>query len=221
MSHVFISYSQKNGEYARKLADKLLVEGFDVWIDDRIDYGDDWWRTIVRAIRKAKAFIAIMTDESNGSEWVQREVTLADKHKIPAFPVWLDGDFHASENWAIYVRTQYLDVRGGRLPEEGFYNQLAQHALRKVTYGSEVAETRPLPTTQLAKKLTLHEAMVIILREKGNQWTHTKDLADELNLRSLYTKKDGSKITQFQVHGRTKNYPHLFEKDGQLVRLKG
>lgn len=76
MAHVFISYSKKNRDYARKLADHLLELGFDVWIDDRIDYGDDWWRTIVRAIRNAKAFIVIMTDESDRSVWVQREVTL-------------------------------------------------------------------------------------------------------------------------------------------------
>ncbi|HEX2908157.1 MAG TPA: toll/interleukin-1 receptor domain-containing protein, partial [Phototrophicaceae bacterium] len=118
MAHIFISYSKKNRAYARQLADKLLELGFDVWIDDRIDYGDDWWQTIFHAIREAKAFVVIMTDEANASKWVQREVTLADQHNIPAFPVWLNGDFHNSANWSIYVRTQYADVRGGHLLRE-------------------------------------------------------------------------------------------------------
>ena len=30
MAHVFISYSKKNRDYARKLADHLLANGFDV-----------------------------------------------------------------------------------------------------------------------------------------------------------------------------------------------
>ncbi len=145
MSYVFISYSKKDRDYARRLADRLIERGFDVWIDDRIDYGDDWWRTIVRAIRGAKAFIAIMTDESDASEWVQREVTLADRERIPAFPLWLDGDFHASENWAIYVRTQYADVRGGALPNDDFYDRLARHAPHKpVSAGADVT---PPPVT--------------------------------------------------------------------------
>lgn len=149
MSHVFISYSKKDKEYARKLADKLIELGFDVWIDDRIDYGEDWWREIVRAIRGAKAFIAIMSDESDASDWVQREVTLADKHKIPAFPLWLDGDFHASENWAIYVRTQYVDVRGGHLPSGGFYNRLEKNAPRKNGRGIELDIRAKLPTANV------------------------------------------------------------------------
>ncbi|HEX2906134.1 MAG TPA: SUMF1/EgtB/PvdO family nonheme iron enzyme [Phototrophicaceae bacterium] len=138
MSHIFISYSKKDREYARKLADKLLAEGFDVWIDDRIDYGEDWWRTIVRNICSASAFIVIMTPDSDTSEWVQREVTLADKHKIPAFPLWLEGDFHNSENWAIYVRTQYADVRGGMLPSDDFYLRLGNAVSPKATPDVEV-----------------------------------------------------------------------------------
>ena len=67
--------------------------------------------------------------------------------------------------------------------------------------------------------MTLHEAIKIILEEKGSEMT-TKRIADELNNRRLYTKKDGSAITAFQIHGRTKNYPHVFTRDGSKVGLK-
>ncbi|MBC6934741.1 MAG: hypothetical protein DWB42_02770 [Chloroflexi bacterium] len=93
-----------------------------------------------------------MTDESDASEWVQREVTLADRERIPAFPLWLDGDFHASENWAIYVRTQYADVRGGALPNDDFYDRLARHAPRKpVSAGADVTAPPPSPPVPLPK----------------------------------------------------------------------
>ncbi len=136
--HIFISYSKKNKDYAQRLKEKLLSEGFDVWIDDRIDYGDDWWRTIVQAIRNASAFVVIMSNESDSSEWVQREVTLADKYHIPPFPLWLSGDFHASDNWAIYVRTQFADVRNGDLPQEDFYVRLAKASPPKPRPGEDV-----------------------------------------------------------------------------------
>ena len=42
MGHIFISYSHKDKKYVEKLEQKLLDEGFDVWIDHCIDYGDDW-----------------------------------------------------------------------------------------------------------------------------------------------------------------------------------
>jgi hypothetical protein len=68
MSHIFISYSKKNRAYARAIADYLLTHGFDVWIDDRIDYGDEWWDVIVRTIRECAACVVILTPESKKLE---------------------------------------------------------------------------------------------------------------------------------------------------------
>jgi hypothetical protein len=66
--------------------------------------------------------------------------------------------------------------------------------------------------------MTLHEAIIIILQEKGGEMS-TSDIARELNKRNLYSKKDGSEITDFQIHGRTKNYPKLFTRNGSKVGL--
>ena len=44
--------------------------------------------------------------------------------------------------------------------------------------------------------MTLHEAIVRLLKEKGQAMT-TSEIADELNLNNWYTKKDGSLITAF------------------------
>lgn len=66
--------------------------------------------------------------------------------------------------------------------------------------------------------MTLHEAIIIILKEKGGEMS-TTEIARELNKKKLYTKKDGSKITDFQVHGRTKNYPKYFTRNGSKVGL--
>ncbi|NWF68965.1 MAG: SUMF1/EgtB/PvdO family nonheme iron enzyme [Chloroflexi bacterium] len=145
MSHVFISYSRKNNEYARKLADQLLGLGFDVWIDDRIDYGEDWWRAIVRAIKACSAFVVVMSPDSGESRWVQREVTLAYELRKPTFPLLLEGDLISSDYWAIFVRAQYADVRGGKMPPEEFFHSVAQLTPRRTTPGREVVAL--LPTT--------------------------------------------------------------------------
>jgi len=67
--------------------------------------------------------------------------------------------------------------------------------------------------------MTLHEAISQVLLENGGSMT-TTEIANALNRNGLYTKKDGSAIIAYQIHGRTKNYPHLFDKDGSTVSLK-
>jgi len=66
--------------------------------------------------------------------------------------------------------------------------------------------------------MTLHEAIQVVLRETGREMT-TIEIANELNKRKLYAKKDDSQITDYQVHGRTKNYPKVFTRNGNRVGL--
>jgi len=69
--HVFISYAREDQEYTRKLAEGLRQCGFEVWLDDRIDFGDRWWQTIVQAIRGSAGFVVVMTPDAEKSEWVE------------------------------------------------------------------------------------------------------------------------------------------------------
>jgi formylglycine-generating enzyme required for sulfatase activity len=119
--HVFISYSRKDQTYARKLADDLRRHSVEVWIDDRIDYGDRWWRTIVQAIRASAAFVVVMTPDSEESEWVEREVQLALRERKPIFPLLLRG-----KEFPLLITTHYADVTDGRMPPQDFYDRLEQ-----------------------------------------------------------------------------------------------
>jgi hypothetical protein len=68
--------------------------------------------------------------------------------------------------------------------------------------------------------MTLHTAIEKLLQQTGRQMT-TQEIADSLNKNKWYQKKDGSKITDFQIHGRTRNYPQLFNRNGTTVSLAG
>jgi len=68
--------------------------------------------------------------------------------------------------------------------------------------------------------MTLHAAIERLLQQTGRQMT-THEIADSLNKNKSYQKKDGSKITAIQIHGRTKNYPQLFNRNGTAVSLAG
>lgn len=47
----------------------------------------------------------------------------------------------------------------------------------------------------------------------------TSEIAKELNKNKWYQKRDGTPITPFQIHGRTKNYSHIFRRKGSSVSL--
>lgn len=122
MSHIFISYSHKDSEYAHKLADALKEAGFEVWIDGRIDYGTAWPRVIQENLDTSGAFIVVMTPRSYDSDWVQNELNRAKRKRIPIFPLLLEGD----EPWLSVEALQYVDVRSGTLPPPRFFMELGR-----------------------------------------------------------------------------------------------
>jgi len=66
----------------------------------------------------------------------------------------------------------------------------------------------------------LHEAIGHVLRDKKNSMT-TQELADGINSRKLYIKKDGSKLERNQISARVSNHPELFVRVDGKIRLKG
>ena len=76
------------------------------------------------------------------------------------------------------------------------------------------AESPPRP-------LTLHEAMAQVLREHGSGPLSAREIADAINQRQLYTKRDGSIVEVSQIHARAKNYANQFAKVGSKLRLHG
>jgi hypothetical protein len=63
--------------------------------------------------------------------------------------------------------------------------------------------------------VTLHEEIAEILRSHGTRWLTTVEIAREVNARAHYRKRDDSEVTPYQIHGRTKNYPQLFERQAR------
>ena len=153
MSYIFISYSHKDKKYAHRLEKALNRSGFEVWLDDRIDYGTKWPKKIEQKLDGCEALILIMTAHSHGSDWVQNELARAKRKRKNIFPLLLKGD----EPWLSVEATQYIDVRGGNLPPTAFYDTLAKVVPRKDVRTSEQIKAKPTPEaaipTNLFKKL--------------------------------------------------------------------
>jgi serine/threonine protein kinase len=123
--HLFVSYSRRDKDYAAQLTDHLAENGFTVWIDSQIEYGDTWFAEIEEAIKTCEAFILLMTPEAYKSEWVQKEILLAKRDKKPIFPLLLEGS-----EFGIVIDLQFADVRDGTMPDANFHRRL-----RRAVYG--------------------------------------------------------------------------------------
>lgn len=148
MSHIFISYSHKDSKYVEKLEQKLIEEGFNVWIDHRIDFGTQWPKEIQKQLDACDAFIVVLTENAYRSKWVQNEVARADRKRKLFFPLLLEGD-----PWLSVEATQYVDVTDGSLPPEKFYKRLEKATPRKKTETSAQFVTTGKPKVKSKSKL--------------------------------------------------------------------
>jgi hypothetical protein len=71
-----------------------------------------------------------------------------------------------------------------------------------------------------ARRVLLHDEIARILRDAPDAWMTTDEIASAVNTAGRYRKRDGTDVTAFHVHGRTRNYPTLFERQGSRVRLR-
>lgn len=59
---VFISYTRRDGIFARRLYDQLTLEGFTSWADwEGLSYSVEWWAEIKRAIERCENFLCILS----------------------------------------------------------------------------------------------------------------------------------------------------------------
>jgi len=113
IGQVFLSYSRKDEEPMRLIAKFLRAQGIKVWVDnEKLIPGTPIWEDEVeKAIRNAVAIVVILSPDSKNSEWVKREMTMADQHQKRIFPVLVRGDENTSISLRL-INRQFVDVRG-------------------------------------------------------------------------------------------------------------
>lgn len=66
--------------------------------------------------------------------------------------------------------------------------------------------------------MTLHEAMEKVLRASDGMTS--REIADAIARRGLYTKNDGLAAEASQISARARQYPEMFERTGGVIRLR-
>ena len=84
---IFVSYSRADKPNILELVQALKIH--DVWFDDRLNVGQEWWNEIERQIAASHCFMYVLSPESLASEYCQKEWTVARRLGKPIAPVLL------------------------------------------------------------------------------------------------------------------------------------
>jgi hypothetical protein len=98
MSSLFISYSRKDIEFARRFTEDIKGQEFDVWIDwEGIPPTVDWWKQIQKGIEEADVFVFLMSPDSAKSKTCRQEIEYAAHNGKRLIPVVV-RDIRAEES---------------------------------------------------------------------------------------------------------------------------
>jgi hypothetical protein len=152
VSHVFLSYARRDQVFVDRLIGELERAGLDVWIDrEDIPGGAAWEATITSAVRASTALVVVLSPAAVESEYVPKELSLADKFDRPIIPVllapWDDaaGSERAGRLDFQLAGLQYVDF--ARQPFEAGLADLLR-ALR----GDASSAPRPAPAAPPARR---------------------------------------------------------------------
>lgn len=80
--------------------------------------------------------------------------------------------------------------------------------------------TRPADGPQPPSRLTLHLAMAKVLETAGSDPVPARQIANEVAVRGLYVRQDGTRADYQQILLRAKKYPAMFEVTPSGIKLK-
>ena len=90
MANIFVSYARADEQQAKRVAEALAAEGFEVWRDDELPAHRAYAEVIEEQLRSANAVVVLWSGEAAKSQWVRSEADLA-RHQGTLVQVTLDG----------------------------------------------------------------------------------------------------------------------------------
>jgi hypothetical protein len=159
---VFISYSRKDSDIMWRITRFLRDQGITVWVDNEklIPGTPIWEEEIEKAIKAASATIVIMSPDSKNSEWVRREISLADQYRKQIFPILVRGDEDSSITLRLITR-QYVDLRENEVAGLNSLHAALSQYVRQFDISQEV-KAEHLSEKPSVERVAIHPATEFI-----------------------------------------------------------
>lgn len=108
MNYVFISYCSKDQSAAEAMRDFLADNGIRTWMAPHdIPAGSKYAQVINHALRDCACLVLILTNESQSSTWVAKEVERAIHYKKTVMPLQLE-DLVLNDEFEFYISTDQI-----------------------------------------------------------------------------------------------------------------
>ncbi len=162
-NRIFVSYANQDAAFARRLADDLHRNGFDVWMaPESIEPGEKWVDAIERGLETSGIFVLVITPHAANSKWVRDESNYAiaqqNEGKMRFFTLYV-AEATLPPMWSV---RQHIPFRGDY--DEGLRQLLA--ALRPERFTARLAtptlRTPPTSAMEPSARKSLYWALGIV-----------------------------------------------------------
>lgn len=156
---VFISYSRKDITIIEPVLESLRNRGYSIWIDTEGRYHSEKFRgTIVKAIKSSECVVFFSSKNSNDSEWVRREINVADEENKPIIPFIIDNSGYDDEIRLTLTGIERIDASESSFDD--CINKLEETIGRIVNRMKKTDVMTPMSINKL-RKIILGMSMVI------------------------------------------------------------
>ena len=175
MPDIFLSYSREDQATARRFAEGLQREGFDVWWDQSLRSGESYDEVTEQALKGARAVVVLWSKTSVASRWVRAEATIADRAGT-LVPVMIEP----CERPVMFELRQSADLSGWQGANDtrwsAFVDDLRHRLQRPQVPGAEALPVRATSSRRTAAVGFGLIALAVLLA--GAWWMHAHRAAD-------------------------------------------
>jgi formylglycine-generating enzyme required for sulfatase activity len=176
IDYVFMSYSRRDDAVMRRIVAFLRGQGIKVWVDNEelIPGTPVWEKEIEIAVQSASAVVVVLSPDSKDSEWVRREISLADQYDKRVFPLMVRGDEKTSISIRLIGR-QYVDIRSN---EDAGLNYVSATLLRYLEELNEREQNAKKEADRLAAQKIKTEKRLAARKAEEERIANEKVVAD-------------------------------------------
>lgn len=153
MAEVFVSYASPDREVAFKIAAFLEEQSITCWIAPRdVPPGMEYGAAILQGIETSNALVLVLSEHSNDSQFVRKEVERAVSKVKPVLPVRIREVVPSGSLEFFISSAQWVDA--WRSPMEQHLNTLAE-AVRAISRGGSAVgvQSSALPAARKKRRL--------------------------------------------------------------------
>src|SRR6185436_3029328 len=176
MSDIFVSYASQDREVAFRIVAFLEQNGIRCWVAPRdVPPGMEYGEAIIHGIAQSRALVLILSDQSNDSQFVRKEVERAVSKTKPVLPVRI-REVKPSGSLEFFISSsQWVDA--WKSPMEQHLLPLVAAIKAMGTPGAAAVQSSTLPAPRRSNMPVIAGIAIAVLLAGAALWYFTRPAA--------------------------------------------